>query len=90
MRAVVQRVHSAEVEVDGQTTGQIGRGLVAFVGAAGGDTDADLTYVVSKVVGLRVFPDESGRMARSLADIDGELLVISQFTLLGDVRRREV
>jgi D-tyrosyl-tRNA(Tyr) deacylase len=87
VRAVVQRVHAAHVEVNGEVTGRIGRGLVAFVGAAQGDTDADMTYTASKVVGLRVFPDESGRMARSVSDVGGGLLVISQFTVLGDVRR---
>jgi D-tyrosyl-tRNA(Tyr) deacylase len=75
------------VEVSGEITSRIGRGLVAFVGAATGDTDVDLGYTAGKVVGLRVFPDESGRMARSLSDIGGGLLVISQFTLFGDVRR---
>ena len=87
MRAVVQRVHRARVEVDGAVVGQIGRGLVAFVGAADGDGDADLAYVVGKVVGLRVFPDEAGKMTRALADVGGELLAISQFTVFGDVRR---
>jgi D-tyrosyl-tRNA(Tyr) deacylase len=87
MRAVVQRARRARVEVGGEVVGQIDRGLVAFVGAEAGDTDADLAYVVNKVVGLRVFPDEAGRMARSLGDIGGGLLAISQFTVFGDVRR---
>ena len=87
MRAVVQRARRARVEVGGEVVGSIERGLVAFVGAAEGDTDADLAYTVNKVVGLRVFPDEQGKMARSLADAGGGLLVISQFTLFGDVRR---
>jgi D-tyrosyl-tRNA(Tyr) deacylase len=87
MRAVVQRVRRARVEVAGETTGAIGRGLVAFVGAAAGDGDADLAYTVGKVVGLRVFPDEEGKMRHALADVGGGLLVISQFTLFGDVRR---
>lgn len=68
-------------------TGAIERGLVAFVGAEDGDTDADLAYVVGKVVGLRVFPDDTGRMSRALADVGGGLLAISQFTVFGDVRR---
>ncbi len=68
-------------------TGAIGRGLVAFVGAAQGDTQADLEYVLGKVVGLRVFPDEAGKMSRALADAGGALLVVSQFTVFGDVRR---
>lgn len=87
MRAVVQRVNRAHVEVDGEVVGRIDRGLVAFVGAAEGDGDADLAYVVGKVVGLRVFPDEAGKMTRALADVGGELLAISQFTVFGDVRR---
>ncbi len=87
MRAVVQRARRARVEVAGEVTGAIERGLVAFVGAADGDTDADLNYTVNKVVGLRVFPDAEGKMRHALADVGGELLVISQFTLFGDVRR---
>lgn len=87
MRAVVQRVLSARVEVDGQITGAIERGLVAFVGAAEGDSQADLDYVVGKVAGLRVFPDDAGKMSRALADVGGSLLAVSQFTVFGDVRR---
>jgi D-tyrosyl-tRNA(Tyr) deacylase len=87
VRAVVQRVRSARVEVGDEVTGAIGPGLVAFVGAAQGDTQADLEYVLGKVVGLRVFPDEAGKMSRALADAGGALLVVSQFTVFGDVRR---
>ncbi len=87
MRAVVQRARRARCEVAGEVTGAIERGLVAFVGAAAGDTDADLAYVVNKVVGLRVFPDDEGKMRHALADVGGGLLVISQFTVFGDVRR---
>jgi D-aminoacyl-tRNA deacylase len=87
MRAVVQRARRARVEVGGEIVGAIERGLVAFVGAAEGDTDQDLAYVVNKVVGLRVFTDEAGKMSRSLQDVGGELLAISQFTVFGDVRR---
>ncbi len=87
MRAVVQRVLSARVEVDGQITGAIEKGLVAFVGAASGDTAADLDYVAGKIAGLRVFPDDAGKMSRALADVQGGLLVVSQFTVFGDVRR---
>ena len=87
MRAVVQRVRRARVEVDGAITGEIEVGLVAFVGAGEGDLDDDVAYVVGKVVGLRVFTDDSGKMTRSLADVGGGLLVVSQFTLFGDVRR---
>jgi D-tyrosyl-tRNA(Tyr) deacylase len=87
LRAVVQRVVSARVEVAGEVTGAIEHGLVAFVGAAEADTPADLDYVVGKVVGLRVFPDAAGKMSRSLADTGGALLIVSQFTVFGDVRR---
>jgi D-aminoacyl-tRNA deacylase len=87
VRAVVQRVRRARVEVAGEITGAIERGLVAFVGAAEGDGDADLAYVVNKVVALRVFPDDEGKMRHALADAGGGLLVVSQFTLFGDVRR---
>ena len=87
MRAVVQRVRRARVEVGGEVTGAVERGLVAFVGAAAGDGDADLAYVVNKVVSLRVFPDDEGKMKLALGDVGGALLVVSQFTLFGDVRR---
>lgn len=87
MRAVVQRVLSARVEVEGEIVGSIARGLCAFVGAADGDTDDDLDYVLRKVIELRVFEDDRGKMARALADVEGELLVVSQFTLFGDVKR---
>jgi D-tyrosyl-tRNA(Tyr) deacylase len=87
MRAVVQRVLRARVEVGGEVVGAVERGLVAFVGAAAGDADADLAYVVNKVVSLRVFPDAEGKMRHALADVGGSLLAVSQFTLFGDVRR---
>lgn len=87
MRAVVQRARRARVEVGGEVTGAIEAGLVAFVGAAEGDGDADLAYVVNKVTSLRVFPDAEGKMRLALADVGSALLVVSQFTLLGDVRR---
>ena len=76
MRAVVQRVKKARVEVAGEVVGEIGRGLCAFVGSADGDTDGDLAYVVNKVVALRVFPDEEGKMRRSLAEVGGGLLAV--------------
>ncbi|MBL9021208.1 MAG: D-tyrosyl-tRNA(Tyr) deacylase, partial [Myxococcales bacterium] len=87
MRAVVQRARAARVEVEGEVVGSIGRGLVAFVGAGEGDEDADLDYVLRKVIELRVFEDDRGKMARALADFGGELLVVSQFTLFGDIRK---
>jgi D-tyrosyl-tRNA(Tyr) deacylase len=73
--------------VDGEVVGAIGTGLAVFVGAARGDAEADVAYVVNKVVGLRVFPDDAGKMTRALSDVGGEILAISQFTLFGDVRR---
>lgn len=87
MRAVVQRVLRASVEVDGQLVGAIDRGLVAFVGAGQGDTDRDAEYLADKVAGLRVFEDDSGRMSRSVQDAGGAVLAVSQFTVFGDVRR---
>ena len=87
MRACVQRVSSARVVVDGETVGEIAAGLVVLLGVAADDTDADLTWMVDKVVGLRVFNDAEGKMNFALADVAGELLVVSQFTLLGDCRK---
>lgn len=87
MRAVVQRVGEARVEVEGETVGAIGKGLLAFVGAGKGDGEADAKWLVDKIVNLRIFEDEAGKMSRSLADIDGALLIVSQFTLYGDVSR---
>lgn len=87
MRAVVQRARSARVEVAGEVVGEIGLGLVAFVGAGRDDEDADADHVANKVAGLRVFHDEAGKMSRALAEVGGAVLAISQFTLFGDVRR---
>jgi D-tyrosyl-tRNA(Tyr) deacylase len=87
VKAVVQRVLAARVEVDAEVVGSISRGLCAFVGAGEGDTEEDLDYVLRKVVELRVFEDDRGKMARALGDVGGELLVVSQFTLFGDVRK---
>lgn len=87
MRAVVQRVSWARVRVDGETVGEIGPGLLALVGAAVGDTPADAAALADKVAGLRIFPDEEGRMNRSVTEAGGAVLVVSQFTLLGDLRR---
>ena len=87
MRAVVQRVSWAKVEVDGEVVGQIERGLLVYLGAGKGDTDADRSYVLTKVLGLRIFENEDGKMDRSVVDVGGALLVVSQFTLYGDVRK---
>jgi D-tyrosyl-tRNA(Tyr) deacylase len=80
-------VHAAAVTVEGRTVGEIGRGLLAFVGVAEGDGPADLDYVASKIQGLRIFADDAGRMNRSVGDVSGAVLLVSQFTLFGDVRR---
>lgn len=87
MRAVVQRVTRAQVRVDDQTVGEIGKGLVVLLGIARDDTKLDAAYLAEKIASLRIFDDEAGRMNVSIKDIDGGLLVISQFTLYGDVRR---
>ena len=87
MRAVVQRVSQASVSTADGIVGEIARGLVVLVGIADGDDTADIEYIASKIRELRVFPDENGKMNRSLADAGGQLLVVSQFTLMGDVRR---
>ncbi len=87
MRMVAQRVASASVEVGGQTVGAIGPGVLVYLGAAADDTEADVTYSADKIAGLRIFEDETGKMARSVEDVGGEVLVVSQFTLFGDVRR---
>jgi D-aminoacyl-tRNA deacylase len=87
MRTVIQRVSRAAVTVDGAVVGRIGTGLLALVGVAEGDTATDIDYTASKIRDLRVFGDEHGRMNRSVVDIGGQVLVVSQFTLLGDVRK---
>lgn len=87
VRAVVQRVTEASVRVAGETVGAIGRGLVVLLGVALGDTEAEADSLADKVLNLRVFPDDGGHMNRSVIDVSGGLLVVSQFTLLGDARR---
>ena len=87
MRAVIQRVTRANVSVEGRITGQIGNGLVVLLGIAQDDREEDADYLANKLVALRVFDDQSGRMNVSLKEIGGEVLLISQFTLYGDVRR---
>jgi len=86
MKAVIQRVRSASVDVDGQRIGECGHGLLVLLGVAEGDTEADLDKMLAKMVKLRIFEDENGRMNRSVQDIDGEMLVVSQFTLLANYR----
>ncbi|MGL4656524.1 MAG: D-aminoacyl-tRNA deacylase [Sarcina sp.] len=87
MRAVVQRVTSSKVVVDGQIVGEIAKGFNVLLGISKEDTIEDLKYIKDKVIGLRVFEDENGKMNLSLKDVDGELLLISQFTLYGDCRK---
>ena len=87
MRAVLQRVTRASVRVEGRTVGETGPGLVVLLGIARDDTEEDARYLAEKTVALRVFDDEEGRMNRSLVESKGGLLVVSQFTLYGDVRR---
>ena len=87
MRAIVQRVRSASVAVDGRVVGAIDHGLLVFVGVTHGDGPADRDYIAAKVRELRIFPDESGRMNRSVVESSGSLLVVSQFTLYADTRK---
>lgn len=87
MRAVIQRVKSAQVSVDGAVVGQIGRGMLVLLGVGMQDTTSDADYLAEKIVHLRIFEDAEGKMNRSLADVGGQALVVSQFTLFGDARR---
>lgn len=87
MRIVLQRVRSAGVSVGGRRLGGIGRGLLALVGVGRSDGASDVAYMAEKIHRLRVFEDDDGRMARALAEVGGELLVVSEFTLYGDCRR---
>ena len=86
MRLVVQRVTRASVTVDGEVTGKIGKGYMVLVGAEVGDTEADARLCADKLAGLRVFVDDEDKMNRSVLDVGGEILLVSQFTLLGDAR----
>jgi D-tyrosyl-tRNA(Tyr) deacylase len=87
MRACVQRVSEASVTVAGEVVGRINRGLVVLLGVATNDTNEDARYMAEKVVELRIFPDDAGKMNRSLAETSGAMLVVSQFTLFGDCRK---
>ena len=87
MRVVLQRVSRGEVRIDGESVGRIGRGFLILAGFAPDDDEADLIWMADKIVGLRLFPDDDGRMNIPLEEIAGELLVVSQFTLYGDARK---
>jgi D-tyrosyl-tRNA(Tyr) deacylase len=87
MRAVIQRVAWAKVEVDGEITGAIDRGLLVYLGAGKGDGDDDRAWLLAKVTGLRIFENDEGKMDKSVVDVGGALLVVSQFTLYGDVKK---
>ena len=87
MRAVVQRVSRAKVTVNGWTAGEIGLGLLVLLGVGQSDTEADVAYLADKISGLRIFEDSDGKMNRSVLDVGGSVLAVSQFTLYGDVRR---
>jgi len=87
MKALLQRVTGASVSVAGEVVGRIGQGLVVLVGVANGDTEKDAQYLAEKITNLRIFPDEEGRFNLSALDIGGELLLVSQFTLLADTRK---
>ena len=87
MRAVVQRVASSRVEVEGRVVGDIGKGLLVLLGVAADDADRDADWLAEKVAELRIFEDEAGKMNRSVGEVGGSVLVVSQFTLLGDCRQ---
>src|SRR3974390_2977977 len=87
MRAVVQRVTRARVEVDGAVVGEIARGLLVYLGVGRGDGERERVWMVDKVVGLRIFENDEGKMDRSVLDVGGKVRVVSQFTLYGDVKR---
>jgi D-aminoacyl-tRNA deacylase len=87
MRAVIQRVGEAEVRVDGQTVGQIGKGLLVYLSVGKGDSDADAEFMAEKLAGLRIFADDAGKMNRSVQEVGGGILLVSNFTLHGDCRK---
>ena len=87
LRAVIQRVNRAAVSVDGQTVGEIGQGFLVFLGVAQTDQPQDADYIIAKLVGLRIFEDQQGKMNLALGDVGGAVLLVSQFTLLADARQ---
>lgn len=87
MRVVIQRVKQAKIEVDGQITGEIGKGLLVYLGVGTGDSERDVEFIADKVINLRIFQDADGKMNLSVADVGGAILLVSQFTLYGDCRK---
>lgn len=87
MRAVLQRVAYAKVDVDGKTVGSIGRGIAALIGFKGTDDEKVMDYMIDKIINLRIFEDENGKMNLSLMDVKGELIIVPNFTLYGDTRK---
>jgi D-tyrosyl-tRNA(Tyr) deacylase len=87
MRAVLQRVSSASVEVDKQVVGRISKGLLVYLSVGKGDSDTDAEFIAEKLTNLRIFADEAGKMNRSILEVGGEILIVSNFTLHGDCRR---
>lgn len=87
MRAIIQRVTRSRVEVEGAVTGEIEKGYMVLLGVSESDTDADAKYIADKIVGLRIFEDDADKLNLSLADVNGSVLLVSQFTLYGDVRK---
>ena len=87
MRIVLQRVSQAKVEVDGEVTGQIGHGLLIYLGVGKDDSETDAAFIAGKIAGLRVFSDDAGKMNLSVKDVGGKVLLVSQFTLYGDCRK---
>ncbi|MGC9326616.1 MAG: D-aminoacyl-tRNA deacylase [Candidatus Hinthialibacter sp.] len=87
MKAVIQRVSQAEVRVNGESTGRIGKGLLVLLGVAKGDGEKERQWIVDKICHLRIFPNDSGKFDRSLLDVQGDILIVSQFTLFGDCRK---
>ncbi len=87
MRAVIQRITSARVVIEGKTIGEVGKGLLVFLGIKTGDDETAVSYLVDKIINLRIFEDEQGKMNLSLKEVGGEILVVSQFTLYADCRK---
>jgi D-tyrosyl-tRNA(Tyr) deacylase len=87
MRAVIQRITSARVVIEGKTIGEVGKGLLVFLGIKSGDDETAVSYLVDKIINLRIFEDEQGKMNLSLKEVGGEILVVSQFTLYADCRK---